>query len=131
MSDERHSTTRESTARMIGRPMHDRASRLAIMVAGAAVKLRLTADDKIVRSFMTGPRGLVALIERLREAGREAFGPAAVPAQDEGGAGAMLAPPGPRDDVYQPGAPWRRGRWLAPVPSLTPWERARNAERGA
>lgn len=115
-----------------------------IVASGAALGVTADADDAGVafvtlgwrvfargaRAAMLGPRALASLISALDAAGAEAFGDRWDTYRAEVLPTLSLVPPGERDDVYRPGEPWRRGKWIGPVATMPRWERERNAEHG-
>lgn len=79
----------------------------------------LTTRARTTGASMLGPRPLLALLSALDVAARAAFG--------DRWTSYTTAAPGPRDDLYVPGEPWRRGNWIGPVAPMTPRRRRRTA----
>lgn len=135
MSSTRTSTTRGTSAQR-GTEIVGSGAAFGVTVGTDAggmpgVSLGWRTFARGVRSAALGPRALASLISALDAAAREAFG---ADRWESYRAEALptfsLVPPGERDDVYSPGQPWRRGKWIGPVATMPRWERARNAEHG-
>lgn len=117
------SMRRRSDGTEIGEPLASGHAWLAVSVADGGVRLQLRGEG---RSFACSSRTFVRLLDLLRRAGRAAFPADELPSE----AASALDAPGERDDLYVPGQPWRRGKWIAPVARMSAWDRARNAEHG-
>ena len=80
----------------------------------AFLSVRVTDVEQTERGHMLlrlGAGSANFLLRRLREICASAFG-----AEDPTLESRSPRAPGPRDDTYVPGEPWRRGRWIAPMP---------------